>query len=41
MGANSFGFRTAWINRAKMPDEYEPAPSMTLPDLNGLVTMTG
>jgi 2-haloacid dehalogenase len=41
MGANSFGFRTAWINRAKMPDEYEPAPSMTLSDLNGLVTMTG
>jgi len=41
MGANSFGFRTAWINRAKMPDEYEPAPSMTLPDLNGLVTRTG
>jgi 2-haloacid dehalogenase len=41
MGASSFGFRTAWINRARMPDEYEPAPSMTLSDLNGLVTMTG
>jgi 2-haloacid dehalogenase len=41
MGANSFGFRTAWINRAKMPDEYESAASMTLSDLNGLVTMTG
>jgi 2-haloacid dehalogenase len=41
MGATSFGFRTAWINRANMPDEYEPAPTMTLADLNGLVTMTG
>jgi 2-haloacid dehalogenase len=41
MGAQTFGFRTAWINRARMPDEYEPAPSMTLSDLNGLVTMTG
>jgi 2-haloacid dehalogenase len=40
MGANSFGFRTAWVNRAKVPDEYEPAPTLTLADLNGLLTMT-
>jgi len=40
MGAAAFGFRTAWVNRAKMPDEYEPAPSATLADLTGLMTMT-
>jgi len=39
MGAAAFGFRTAWVNRAKMPEEYEPAPSATLADLNGLMTM--
>ena len=38
MGAAAFGFRTAWINRAKMPDEYAgtPAPVM-LSDLSGLL----
>ena len=39
MGAAAFGFRTAWVNRAKMLEEYEPAPSATLADLNGLMTM--
>ena len=35
----AFGFRTAWVNRTKMPEEYDPAPSATLADLNGLMTM--
>ena len=39
MSAAAFGFRTAWVNRAKMPEEYEPPPSATLADLNGLMTM--
>jgi 2-haloacid dehalogenase len=26
MGATSFGFRTFWINRSRMPDEYEAFP---------------
>lgn len=26
MGAATFGFRPFWINRSKMPDEYEPFP---------------
>jgi len=39
MGAATFGFRTAWINRAHLPAEYEPAPDATLTDLNELITM--
>ncbi len=39
MGAAAFGFRTAWVNRAKMPDEYGPAPTTVLADLDGLLTM--
>lgn len=36
-GAAKFGFRTIWINRAKMPDEYgDLPPSLILPDLNGV-----
>lgn len=36
-GAAKFGFRTIWINRAKMPDEYSDLPpSLILPDLNGV-----
>src|SRR5262245_33206192 len=35
MGAASFGFRTAWINRANVPQEYEPAPDAVLSDLIG------
>lgn len=37
-GAARFGFRTIWINRAQMPDEYRDlGPSLILPDLNGLL----
>jgi 2-haloacid dehalogenase len=39
MGASGFGFRTAWINRAKMPDEYGPAPATVLAELRGLLTI--
>lgn len=36
-GATKFGFRTVWINRSKMPDEYlDLAPSLVLPSLDGL-----
>ena len=36
-GATKFGFRTVWINRARMPDEYRDlSPSLILPDLNGV-----
>ena len=39
MGAAAAGFRTAWVNRARMPDEYAglPPPVM-LSDLSGLLT---
>jgi 2-haloacid dehalogenase len=39
MGATAFGFRSAWVNRAKMPEEYGPAPAAVLADLGGLLTM--
>jgi 2-haloacid dehalogenase len=39
MGAAAFGFRTAWVNRAKMPEEYGSAPAAVLADLGGLLTM--
>jgi 2-haloacid dehalogenase len=39
MGAAAFGFRTAWVNRTNMPEEYEQAPNATLTDLTGLMTM--
>jgi len=36
-GATRFGFRTVWINRSGMPDEYaDLSPSMVLPSLSGL-----
>jgi 2-haloacid dehalogenase len=41
MGAAAFGFRTVWVNRAKMPEEYGTPPNAVLTDLNGLMTMTG
>jgi 2-haloacid dehalogenase len=41
MGAASFGFRSAWINRANAPEEYGPAPDALLSDLNGLAAMSG
>ena len=38
MGAASFGFRSAWINRAKLPDEYLDCPPMiVLRDLTSLL----
>jgi 2-haloacid dehalogenase len=41
MGAATFGFRTFWINRSEMPDEYEPfPPSHQLRGLTGLSTQT-
>jgi 2-haloacid dehalogenase len=40
MGAQSFGFRAVWVNRAKMPQEYEPAPEAVLADLGGLAALT-
>jgi 2-haloacid dehalogenase len=39
MGAATFGFRTAWINRANMPEEYGPAPDAVLTDLRGLMSL--
>ena len=39
MGAAAFGFRTAWVNRAHMPDEYGPAPAAVLADLGGLLAL--
>jgi 2-haloacid dehalogenase len=39
MGAATFGFRTFWINRSQMPDEYEPfPPSQRLTSLAGLLS---
>ncbi len=38
MAGTSVGFRTCWINRAKMPDEYADfPPAQTLSDLSALV----
>jgi 2-haloacid dehalogenase len=39
MGAANFGFRTAWINRARMPEEYEPSADAVLADLTGLTSV--
>ncbi len=37
MGAVSFGFNAFWVNRARMPDEYEDlAPLREIPDLAAL-----
>jgi hypothetical protein len=35
----SFGFRTAWINRASVAEEYGPPPDVVLADLGGLAAM--
>lgn len=36
-GARKFGFRTVWINRTGMPDEYRDlAPDLILPSLDSL-----
>lgn len=40
MGATAFGFRAAWINRGRMPDEYSDlAPARVLSDLGGLAEL--
>jgi 2-haloacid dehalogenase len=39
MGGAAFGFRTAWVNRARMPEEYGPAPAAVLGDLAGLMSL--
>jgi 2-haloacid dehalogenase len=39
MGAATFGFRTAWINRAGMAEEYDPAPDAVRRDLAGLASI--
>lgn len=37
-GASAFGFRTVWINRAGMPEEYHDLPpAAVLPSLDGLL----
>jgi 2-haloacid dehalogenase len=41
MGARSFGFRCAWINRSRAPDEYaDLAPHAVLGDLGQLTTLS-
>jgi 2-haloacid dehalogenase len=39
MGASAFGFNTAWVNRARLPEEYGPQPDAVLADLDGLLTL--
>jgi 2-haloacid dehalogenase len=40
MGAAAFGFRTLWVNRAGMPDEYaEHPPLRVVPDLSALQSL--
>jgi 2-haloacid dehalogenase len=42
MGASAFGFRAAWVNRARMPDEYPGlGPERALTDLGGLMAFAG
>jgi 2-haloacid dehalogenase len=36
MGAQAFGFRTAWVNRANAPEEYEAPAGAVLADLSAL-----
>ncbi len=39
-GATAFGFRTVWMNRAALPDEYpDLAPAAVLNDLTGLAAL--
>jgi 2-haloacid dehalogenase len=40
MGASTFGFRTVWVNRAGLPQEYpEFAPHQMLTDLRGVASL--
>ena len=34
--AQAFGFRTAWVNRANAPEEYEAPAGAVLADLSAL-----
>jgi 2-haloacid dehalogenase len=38
MGAAAFGLRTAWVNRANAPEEYEHAPGAVLANLDSLLS---
>ena len=39
-GATAFGFRTVWINRNGLPEEYDDIrPAAVLPSLDGLLTL--
>ena len=41
-GATAFGFRTVWINRTKVPDEYTDCPPVAVvSDLTGLLSVKG
>jgi 2-haloacid dehalogenase len=40
MGAAAFGFRSLWVNRAQMPDEYAEQPPMrVVPDLSAVASL--
>jgi 2-haloacid dehalogenase len=40
MGATAFGFRTIWINRSKVPDEYPDfPPAAVVSDLTGVLSL--
>ena len=40
MGATAFGFRSMWVNRTKMPDEYAELPPLkVVSDLSGLAAL--
>jgi 2-haloacid dehalogenase len=40
MGATAFGFRAAWVNRGRMPDEYaDLAPAHVVSDLGALTEL--
>jgi 2-haloacid dehalogenase len=40
MGAQAFGFRPFWVNRAKMPDEYADAPPLhVIADLSAVASI--
>jgi len=40
MGATAFGFRTIWVNRARLPEEYaDRPPARVVPDLSVLPSL--
>ena len=41
MGARAFGFRTIWVNRGNLPEEYHAhPPERVVPDLRSLIGLT-